>query len=226
MAAIIELELPTEEFALEETLTTLPEVYIEIERVVADDPEQITPYTWVRADDFNEFRAVITDDPTVESITLLSKAAGERSYRMTWSDSIDVVIQHFTAYEGTITHAEGAATGWELRAVFPDRESLSQAYQCAQKEGFHFNVQAIYDAEETRHIHYGLTEKQRETMVAAFGAGYFDVPREVTLTEFAEQQQVSHQAISERLRRATRELIGSTLVTCSEEEEEYRSVKE
>lgn len=220
MAAIIELELPTEEFALEETLTRLPEVYIEIERVVADDPDQITPYAWGRADDFGEFQAVITDDPTVENITLLSKADGERSYRMTWSDSIDVVIQHFTAYEGTITHAEGAATGWELRAVFPDRESLSQAYQYTHEEGFHFNVQAIYDAGGTRHIHYGLTKKQRETMVAAFEAGYFEVPREVTLTEFAEQQQLSHQAISERLRRATHELIGSTLVTCSEQKEE------
>ena len=33
MAAIIELELLTEEFALEKTLTTLPKVDIEIERL-------------------------------------------------------------------------------------------------------------------------------------------------------------------------------------------------
>ena len=44
MAAIIEFTLPTEEFALEETLRTHPEAQIEIERVVADNPEQITPY--------------------------------------------------------------------------------------------------------------------------------------------------------------------------------------
>ena len=41
MAAILEFDLPTEEFALEETLTTVPGTQIEIERVVADDPDRI-----------------------------------------------------------------------------------------------------------------------------------------------------------------------------------------
>ena len=44
MAAIIELELPIEEFALEETLTTIPEAQIEIEWVVADAPDRLIPY--------------------------------------------------------------------------------------------------------------------------------------------------------------------------------------
>lgn len=57
-------------------------------------------------------------------------------------------------------------------------------------------------------------------MVAALEAGYFDVPREVTLTEFAEQQDLLHQAISEQLRRATRQLTESTLTAHNDEEEE------
>lgn len=40
MAAIIEFRLPTEEFTLEETFNAHPEAQIEIERVVADDPDQ------------------------------------------------------------------------------------------------------------------------------------------------------------------------------------------
>ena len=65
MAAIIEFSLPTDEFALQETLSTHPEAQIEIERVIADDPEQITPYVWVRAD-FDAFEATLERDPTVE----------------------------------------------------------------------------------------------------------------------------------------------------------------
>lgn len=40
MAAIIELELPLEEFALEQTVATIPETQIEIERIVANDPDR------------------------------------------------------------------------------------------------------------------------------------------------------------------------------------------
>ncbi|MFC7009671.1 bacterio-opsin activator domain-containing protein [Halalkalicoccus salilacus] len=63
--------------SLEETLTTHPEVQIEIERVVADDPEQITPYVWVHVDDFDTFEAALEDDPTVEDVTLFSETEEE-----------------------------------------------------------------------------------------------------------------------------------------------------
>lgn len=39
MATIFEFEIPVDEFALEDTLTNFPEAVIEIEQVVADDPE-------------------------------------------------------------------------------------------------------------------------------------------------------------------------------------------
>ncbi len=219
MAAIIEFELPPEEFALEETLTALPEVRTEIERVVADAPDQITPYMWVRADDFDEFEAAVDADPTVESVTKLSETDEERSYQMTWTSSIDFVVQLLTDHDGTITHADGSGDRWHLRVVFPDRESLSRPYDAANEAGYRFDVREIYGAEDTRHIQHGLTEKQRDTMVAAFEAGYFEVPRKVTLSEFAEHQGLSHQAISEQFRRATGQLVETTLVTHDGEDE-------
>ncbi|MFC7007931.1 helix-turn-helix domain-containing protein [Halalkalicoccus salilacus] len=44
-------------------------------------------------------------------------------------------------------------------------------------------------------------------------AGYFKVPKEVTLVELAEEQGVSHQAMSERIRRGVHHLIEQTLIT-------------
>lgn len=219
MAAIIEIELPPEEFALEETLTTLPDLEIEIERVVADDPDRITPYVWIRTDDFDALEAALEDDPTVEDVTLLSETEGERSYQMAWTGSIDFVVSILTEHEGTITHADRSADGWHLQVVFPDREVLSQAYDAAHEAGYQFDVDAIYNTEDPRNLQQGLTDEQRDTMVAAFEAGYFEIPREVTLTEFAEEQNSSHQAISEQLRRAMRHLVESTLITHSDEEE-------
>ncbi|WP_336365382.1 helix-turn-helix domain-containing protein [Halalkalicoccus salilacus] len=220
MGTIIEFRLPTEEFALEETLDTRSEAQIEIERVVADDPDKITPYIWVRTDDFEAFEAALEDDPTVEDVTLLSETEEERSYQMTWTGSIDFIVHLLTEHEGTITHADGSADGWELRVVFPDKESLSEAHDAAYEAGFRFDVIAVHGAEDTRGIQYGLTDAQRDAIVAAFEAGYFTVPREVTLHEFAEQQDSSHQSLSEQLRRATGNLVESTLITHSETKEE------
>ncbi|MFC7009661.1 helix-turn-helix domain-containing protein [Halalkalicoccus salilacus] len=213
MATIIEFSLPTEEFALEETLDTHPGARIEIERVVANSPDQITPYVWVRTDDFEAFEATLEDDPTVEEVVMFSETGEERSYQMTWTGAIDFIVPILTEYSGTITHADGSADGWELRVVFPDREELSRANQAAQESGFRFDIKTIYGTEDPRGVEYELTETQRNTLVAAFEAGYFTVPRETSLTNLAEQLEASHQSVSERLRRATGQLVESTLIT-------------
>lgn len=84
---------------------------IEIERVIADPPDRITPYVWASADDFDTLEAAFEDDPTVESMTLLSETDEERSYQMTWNDSIELLITILTNHEGTITHADGSYDG-------------------------------------------------------------------------------------------------------------------
>ncbi|WP_336364835.1 helix-turn-helix domain-containing protein [Halalkalicoccus salilacus] len=220
MATIIEFSLPTEEFALEETLDTHPGAHIEIERVVANSPDQITPYVWVRTDDFDAFEATLEDDPTVEEVVMFSETGEERSYQMTWTGAIDFIVPILTEYSGTITHADGSADGWELRVVFPDREALSRANQAAEESGFRFDIKTIYGSEDDRGVQYELTETQRNTLVAAFEAGYFTVPRETPLSELAEQLEASHQSVSEQLRRATHNLVESTLITHSDGSDE------
>lgn len=52
-----------------------------------------------------------------------------------------------------------------------------------------------------------LSECQREAMRRAYETGYYEVPREASLERDAEDLQVSHQALSERLRRGHRNLV-------------------
>lgn len=220
MATIFEFEVPTNEFALEETLIECPEAVIEIERVVADDPDRITPYVWAHTDDFAALEAAFDDDPTVADLTILSEMGDERSYQMTWTGMIDQIVPVLTDHEGTITHATGSADGWNLRVLFPDRADLSEAHDHLKEADFSLSVGAIYEARDDGHIQHGLTETQRDTIVAAFEAGYFAVPRMVTQTELAEQLELSHQALSEQLRRGTSNLVESTLITGGSKKEE------
>lgn len=53
---IIEFKLSTEEFTFQGTLAAFPDVTTEIERVVADDPEQITPYVRAYTDNVGTLR--------------------------------------------------------------------------------------------------------------------------------------------------------------------------
>lgn len=52
----------------------------------------------------------------------------------------------------------------------------------------------------------------RETLVAGFDRGLFSVPRKTDLSTLAGDMDVTHQALSERLRRAHGTLVGNTLV--------------
>jgi len=47
-----------------------------------------------------------------------------------------------------------------------------------------------------------LTDKQREVLDTAREMGYFEVPRDATAAEIAEELDISPQAVSERMRRA------------------------
>ncbi|WP_254662883.1 helix-turn-helix domain-containing protein [Haladaptatus sp. W1] len=50
--------------------------------------------------------------------------------------------------------------------------------------------------------------EQLEVLQLAAKHGYYDVPRGITLRELADRIDVSHQAVSERIRRAHGHLIG------------------
>lgn len=52
-----------------------------------------------------------------------------------------------------------------------------------------------------------LTEAERETLLAAYKAGYFEVPRRLRQSELAEELDKSTGALSTNLRRATQKLI-------------------
>jgi hypothetical protein len=64
-----------------------------------------------------------------------------------------------------------------------------------------------------------LTRKQREAIVTALEAGYFDVPRETTLKSIADSIDISDTAVSYRLRRGLRTVLEDSIDSTGEPEE-------
>lgn len=58
---------------------------------------------------------------------------------------------------------------------------------------------------------FGVTPKQREALVTALQAGFYDIPQRATMTEVADTLGISQQALSKRLRRAHGNLVSNVL---------------
>ncbi|WP_336344247.1 helix-turn-helix domain-containing protein [Halalkalicoccus ordinarius] len=212
MATIGEIYLPDDEFALCHTLETIESVHFEIERMVAHDSDHLMPYVWVSDVDRTELEDVLEDDPTIDEFELLAEPDQDYLYRMNWIDSIETLVHILTEEEGTILVAESTDRGWFLRVLFPSREALSATYDFCQDHDLSIDVQRIYNIDDGRQGRFGLSADQEDTIAEAYERGYYSVPRRTSLTDLAEDLDISHQALSERLRRGHQRLVENTVI--------------
>lgn len=101
---------------------------------------------------------------------------------------------------------------WTFELLFSDYAAVSAFYQNCQDAGLDVTPQTVHDPEESvSNANYGLTPGQRETLLVAFDAGYFDIPRGTDLNALGAEFGVSDSAVSQRLRRGIRSVLERTL---------------
>lgn len=219
MATIVKVSLSAEEFALYESLSTLPNVEFEVEQIVESGDDAVMPLLWVREADPEEITEAFDTDPSVRDPSLLVDVGGDQLYRMEWIEQIDVVLQMLTNAQATVTDAYGIGDTWYLRVLYPDRESLSATIDYCTDNGLTFDVEMIRELEGEPAGRFGLSRGQYDALTEAAKRGFYDVPRDITLNELADELDTSHQALSERLRRGTQALIEDTLLIGPRSEE-------
>lgn len=225
MATIVDFQVPIEHFALADTFARMSDLYVEIERFAAQGTDSTIPFVWVTAEDFEAFEEAIGDDPSVEGFTLLAEFDEECFYRMNWVDEVELVLHLLLEEEGAITQARSTGDSWNLQVMFPDHDSLSRTYDFCEDNGLSLTVDSIYRLDNDGNSQFGLTESQYTTLARADEMGYYDVPRGITMSELAESLDVSHQALSERLRRAHGRLVERALASSNAQSEERLSIK-
>lgn len=214
MSAIAELTVPASEFVLSDALAEVPDVHVEIKRVVAGT-ERVTPYFWASDADFDAFEAALRDDETIREISMLEgRADDERLYRVTWQAGVESLVTAISDAGATILEAVTEdGRRWELKILFPGREALSVFHDDCVSRDFSFRLERVYQPDNPQEeAEYGVTADQQEALRAGHDAGYFDVPRDTTLTELADRLDISRNALSARLRRGQRNLLSNTLV--------------
>jgi len=212
MATIVIGSVPTTELALAHTFETLPEVTFESERIILSGDDAVMPLLWARNADREPLETAIHDDPTVNNVTLLADFGDELLYRMDWIDQVQLLLHMLTNSEATILDAHGRRQGWRLRVMFPDRSHLSETHEFCKSHGMEFTIESIREMDGQPSGRFGLTEDQYRALITAVEEGYYDVPQKRTLEELADEFEISHQALSERLRRGTESLVEDTLL--------------
>lgn len=212
MGTIVDVLVSTGEFALAETFDRVPDAVFEPIQVVAHEPRGAMSLLWAGSSDLERLDGALRADETTSAVTQLSMDTDHALYRVTWCGGTRAVTDTFVEANGTLLNAYGTADCWSFRVLFPDQAAVSSAYNVWRDRGFDPSIRHVNELADT--IQYGgtgVSQCQHEVLIEAFRAGYYDIPRGLTLGELATNFDVSHQALSERLRRGHRALVEGAL---------------
>jgi len=146
------------------------------------------------------FDAGLETDPTVKAPQVV-EFGDRRLYQLELTDDGQRVSVYPTVIEAGNVLQEVTATheGWNFRVAFPSDEALEQFHAFFVDRGLDVELRRLCDTHEPTdgsHLQYGITDRQRETLVAAVDAGYLDIPRSCSLAELGEQLGISPNATS------------------------------
>jgi predicted DNA binding protein len=208
MSTIVKATLPAEEFALAETFREVPEVEFDAVRLVTHGTDRVVPLLWATDADSTAVADALDDDESTDDVTLVSRRNHDSLFKMHWTARVRFVTHVLVEENGAVVSARGTNDGWTFRVLFPEHDAVSSTYAACEAEDIAIDVTQIYHLDDAPSLGgFHLTDEQFETVRTALERGYYEVPRETTLEELAAELDVSHQALSERLRRGHLTLI-------------------
>ncbi|MFB6080764.1 MAG: helix-turn-helix domain-containing protein [Haloferacaceae archaeon] len=214
MSVISTIEVPAEAFTLGAALAVHPGVSIRLERVVPLG-ETFIPYVWITGggEGVEDVEAALRANSDVRAVRVVDTVDDEALVRLEWEKGIDGVLDAVVENEATILEAVGENDRWTMQLRFDDHADLTAFYRQCVERGLRIDLRSVHNPglPERSGLGSDLTDTQYETLVTAFDAGYFEVPRRINLTELAAEIGVSDTAVSQRLRRGIATLLSTTL---------------
>lgn len=211
IAARVYAEHP--DLALTPTIRSLPDVDIGVVSDAGTDPQHDVYFFWFEASDFEAVESALDEDHTVADYALIVEREDRRTYRIEYSDEAKLLTPAMTEVGGLTLESRSHSNGWVLRMHLTDHDGLYALGEYAAEEGIRLEILSLKQTEETYdRFDLGLTDEQREALVAAFVHGYYEEPRRTSLEGLASLLDISQTAVSGRLRRASERLVEEVLV--------------
>ena len=207
MSVLVEFTVGASDFAFADAVSDTG-VSVTLERFVPV-AERTLPFVWVTGGDPVRFERAASDDAYVRDVTHVSDVSDSHLYRVRWTDRCSL-LDALVECDG-VMQAATADERWFFRVRFPDHDSVSSFYNCLGDVTLEVHRVWTLSDEFERDLRYGLTPEQRESVTLALDRGYFETPRKATLSDLADELDISQQALSDRVRRANEKILRRAL---------------
>ncbi|WP_435159492.1 helix-turn-helix domain-containing protein [Haladaptatus sp. DFWS20] len=210
MSTIVEFNVSADRFPLGTIFTGFSEVTVELERVVPK-ADGVIPYFWVDGIDVSDIVAQFSNHPGVKNIEVVDSFETQYLMKCEWVQEHAGILAGLVESNIVLLTATGTEDGWEFEVRGDDADSMSRFKQYCDENGIRIEIAAVHAMVQTE-SKQKLTETQQEALLLAYERGYFDSPRNATLTEIADELGMSQQALGSRIQRGTRRLIANVSI--------------
>lgn len=213
--AVVRAEHP--DIVLTETVTHDRSSKVRSVSEAGTDPTSGKFFYHIESSDFQQFEDGLRNDRTVgEFERVIETRDDEAIYSFEYTDEAKILSPVISAASGVILDMENDGSAWILTVWMPERTDLAQLWDYAQENDIDIELVRVNEYAGLGNTDAGLTDSQREALLVAFETGYFEEPRNATLSEVAADLDISQPAASGLLRRGIKRLIISSLRDDSE----------
>jgi predicted DNA binding protein len=210
MGVIAEFSVDTDVFGPASVCGGASDVQLQFEQVVPTSGD-VVPYVWASGDT-DSFEREMDEAATEVSYSTIDRQDGSVLYRLRWHAEPTGLLSIFVDTNAAVLEAR-ATDRWFFRVRFPDESSVTRFHERTREDGYELDLHRLgrSDDQPDTGETCDLTPEQREAMMFALETGYFAIPRQSTLEDIADEFDISNQAASERLRRATATVLEASL---------------
>lgn len=207
MSTIGEFRLSADDAGLSVAFDRAPDARVELDGSIS----RSLPDLWVTNVDRTAIERAFDADPSVETYEYIVDVGDRLLYDLSFDDRTESVFDELLGGGGSLLEMSGERGWWRIEMRFRNREDLCRTHDLLAASGVNADVLRVTGVSESSPDRTGLTEEQREALAAAFQRGYFEIPRDISMEELARELDISHQALSERLRRGYERLVDEKL---------------
>ncbi|WP_226480834.1 helix-turn-helix domain-containing protein [Natrinema amylolyticum] len=211
MATEASFTVPSDEFPLGTVFEQLPDVSVELERIIPAQ-DVVIPYFWVRGTRVDDVEDAFSEHPGVKGIQFVDSVEDEHLLRVEWAVDYDDVLTTLTETQVALIAAVGTDKQWTFDIRGNAHNDIADFQSRCQELNIPITLTELHALTPVETAtEAALTDTQQEALVLAYERGYFESPRETTMDEIGDELGISHQAVASRLRRGIKHILGETL---------------
>lgn len=146
----------------------------------------------------------------VADVTRVGETDHETVYRITWDEPLPELLDRVHDVDGTVLTAVATDDAWTVALRFRDPDAASRFHTHYDDHTHPITIRRMRPDQAQQGPGDALSPAQREALGRALEAGYFDVPRQVSLCDLADELDISDSAVSQRLRRGLSNYLRTT----------------